>query len=88
MYKEICLFTVCLISLQEIHDTVLRLVRTADQLMHSATYDAEGIKQRLKNVDTKCEEFMHKLNTRRKNLAMSTSFFSLAQTVRLTYWMK
>ena len=66
---------------REIQETVLRLVRTADQLVHSALYDAEGIKTRLQTVDQKCEDFMLRLDTRRKNLALAINFFSLAQGV-------
>ena len=72
------------ISLQEIQDTLLRLIRTADQLIHSAHYDAEGVKKRLQQVDKTCEDFMVRLDTRRKNVALSVSFFSLAQTVSAT----
>ena len=35
---------------------MLRLVRTADQLVHSAQYDDEGVKQRLSFIDEKCEK--------------------------------
>ncbi len=69
---------------QGIHETVLRLVRTADQLIHSAHYDAEGVRQRLRKVDEKCEDFMIRLDNRRKNLALAISFFSLAQNVSTT----
>ena len=57
-------------------------MRTADQLIHSAHYDAEGVRQRLRKIDEKNEDFMLRLDTRRKNLALAISFFSLAQTVR------
>ena len=66
---------------REIQETVLRLLRTADQLVHSAHYDAEGIKKRLQIVDEKCEDFMLRLDVRRKNLALAINFFSLAQSV-------
>lgn len=59
---------------------MLRLVRTADQLVHSATYDAEGVRERLKQVDQKTENFMFRLDTRRKNLALTISFYTLAET--------
>ena len=68
-------------SWQEIQETVLRLVRTADQLIHGSNYDAEGIRQRLRKVDEKCEDFMIRLDTRRKNLMLAISFYSLTQTV-------
>ena len=56
-------------------------MRTADQLIHSAHYDAEGVRQRLRKIDEKCEDFMLRLDTRRKNLALAISFFLLAQSV-------
>ena len=68
---------------QGIQETVLRLVRTADQLIHSAHYDAEGVRQRLRKIDEKCEDFMLRLDTRRKNLALAISFFLLAQSVSI-----
>ena len=74
-----------LLFLQEIQETVLRLVRTADQLVHSAIYDAEGVKQRLKVIDEKTEDFMVRLDNRRKNLALAISFYSQALTVRTCY---
>ena len=64
---------------------MLRLLHTADQLMHSASYDAEGIKKRLDTVDKQCEDFMIKLDSRRKNLAMAINFFLLAKTVNLSF---
>ena len=69
--------------LQEIHENVLRLVRTADQLVHSDLKNAEGVRQRLKTIDDKCEQFMHKMDYRRKNVTMATQFFTLAQAVSI-----
>jgi len=62
---------------------VLRLIRTADQLVHGERADAESVRKRLQLVDSKCEAFTVRLDARRKNLAMARNFFSLAQTVRL-----
>ena len=67
--------------LKEIQETVLRLLRTADQLVHSAHYNAEGVKKRLEVVDEQCENFMFRMDSRRKNLALAIGFFSLAQMV-------
>jgi hypothetical protein len=66
---------------RDIQDTVLRLLRTADQVVHSAHSDAEGVKQRLLKIDSHCEDFMLRLETRRKNLTLAVNFFSLAKTV-------
>ena len=77
------LYLFSFLLLQEIQETVLRLVRTADQLVHSAHYDAEGVKKRLEVIDQKCEDFMHRVDNRRKNLALAINFFSLAQTVNV-----
>ena len=60
---------------------MLRLVRTADQLVHSAAYDAEGVKKRLSTIDSQTESFMGRLDYRRKNLALAISFYSQALTV-------
>jgi len=68
--------------LQDMQETVLRLIRTADQLVHSDHYDAESVKQRLKTVDEKSENFMVALDNRRRNLSLAVTFFLLAKTVR------
>lgn len=60
---------------------MLRLLHAADQLMHSGSYDADGIKKRLDTIDKQCEDFMAKMDTRRKNLGLAISFFTLAKTV-------
>lgn len=70
-----------LLNLQDIQETVLRLVRTADQLLRRTHLDAEGVRQRLQAVDEESENFMIKLDTRRKNISMAMSFFGLAETV-------
>lgn len=64
-------------------ETVLRLIRTADQLVHSDHYNAESVKERLKTVDQKSENFMVALDNRRRNLSLAVTFFLLAKTVRL-----
>jgi hypothetical protein len=61
---------------------MLRLLRTADGLLRRASVDAEGIRRRLMLVDQECEDFMVKLDNRRKNIFMAVSFFNLAETVR------
>ena len=66
---------------QDIQETVLRLVRNADQLLRRTQIDAEGVRSRLQEVDTECENFMIRLDTRRKNISMAMSFFDLAETV-------
>ena len=50
-------------------------------MVHSAHYDQEGVKQRLLLIDQKCEDFMMRLDNRRKNLTLAINFFSLANTV-------
>ena len=50
-------------------------------MVHSAHHDAEGVKQRLLVIDEKCEDFMMRLDNRRKNLTLAINFFSLAKTV-------
>jgi len=61
---------------------VLRLIRTADQLIHGDRADAESVRKRLQLVDSKCEDFTNRLDARRKNLIMARNFFALAQAVR------
>ena len=39
------------------------------------------MRQRLQAVDEESENFMNKLDTRRKNISMAMSFFGLAETV-------
>ena len=70
-----------IVYFQDIQETVLRLVRTADQLLRRTHLDAEGVRQRLQAVDEESENFMMKLDTRRKNISMTMSFFGLAETV-------
>jgi len=65
---------------REVQETILRLIRTADHLVHSDRADAESVRKRLQVIDNKCENFMTRMDTRRKNLAMSNSFFALVQT--------
>lgn len=67
---------------RDIQETVLRLVRTADQLLRRTHLDAEGVRQRLQAVDEESENFMNKLDTRRKNISMAMSFFGLAETAQ------
>ena len=61
---------------------MLRLIRTADQLIHGDRADAESVRKRLQTVDAKCEDFTTRLDARRKNLIMARNFFALAQAVR------
>ncbi|KAK3083136.1 hypothetical protein FSP39_014900 [Pinctada imbricata] len=65
---------------RQIQETVLRLVRQADQLLRRSNLDAEGVKYRLQTVDRECENFMVKLDIRRKNISQAVSFFDLAET--------
>lgn len=65
-------------------DTMLRLIRNVDQLLLRASLDAEGVRQRLQIVDAECEDFMVKLDNRRKNISSSVSFFNQAETVGVT----
>ncbi|XP_025104045.1 coiled-coil domain-containing protein 141-like isoform X3 [Pomacea canaliculata] len=65
---------------REIQENMLRLLRTADSLLRRTNIDAEGIRQRLMLVDQECENFMIKLDNRRKNIFMAVSFFNLAET--------
>ncbi|VDI56857.1 titin [Mytilus galloprovincialis] len=65
---------------KETQETVLRLVRTADQLLRRSKLDVEGVRQRLQTVDTECENFMIRLDTRRKNITMATSFFEQTES--------
>ena len=67
---------------QEIQDTVLRLVRTADQLVHSDQYrGGEAVRKRLVLVDEQSEKFMLRLDARRKNLSLAVTFYLLTKTV-------
>lgn len=75
-------YTSCLLlSFQTVQENVLHLVRTADQLLRRSSMDAEGVRQRLKTVDLECENFQYQLDNRRKNIALSQSFFNQAQSV-------
>ncbi|XP_060064415.1 titin-like, partial [Ylistrum balloti] len=65
---------------KHIQQTVVRLVRDADQLLRRANMDAEGVRRRLQTVDRECEDFRNKLDTRRKNIMMAASFFDQAET--------
>ena len=69
------------LSIQEIQETIIRLIRTADQLAHSAHYDSEGVRSRLTQVDSQCEDFLLRMDARRKNVALAVTFFHLSQTV-------
>ena len=60
---------------------MLRLIRTADQLIHGDRTDAESVRKRLQLVDGKCEDFTMRLDARRKNLVMARNFFAHAQVV-------
>ena len=64
---------------------MLRLIRTADQLIHGDRADAESVRKRLQMVDGKCEEFTVKLDARRKNLVMARNFFAHAQAVCICF---
>ena len=80
-FFEVLLAPVFVKIFQDIQETVLRLVRTADQLLRRTHLDAEGVRQRLQAVDEESENFMIKLDTRRKNISTAMSFFGLAETV-------
>jgi len=69
---------------QEIQETVLRLIRTADQLIHGDRADAEAVRKRLQLIDKKCEDFTVRLDARRKNLVMARNFFAHAQAVSIS----
>ena len=60
---------------------MLRLIRTADQLIHGDRTDADSVRKRLQLVDGKCEDFTMRLDARRKNLVMARNFFAHAQAV-------
>ncbi|XP_046554795.1 uncharacterized protein LOC124264120 [Haliotis rubra] len=68
------------IQARDMQDTMLRLIRNVDQLLLRASLDAEGVRQRLQIVDAECEDFMVKLDNRRKNISSSVSFFNQAET--------
>jgi len=64
---------------------VLRLIRTADQLVHGERADADSVRKRLQTVDSRCEQFTMRLDDRRKNLVMARNFFAHAQAVSATH---
>lgn len=70
--------------LQQVQENVLRLVRKADQLLRRTNLDAEGVRQRLQTVDHECENFMVRLDTKRKNISMALSFFDLVEKALTT----
>lgn len=65
---------------------MLRLVRNADQLLRRTHLDAEGVRSRLQEVDTECEKFMNKIDSRRKNITMAVSFFDMSETVSADWY--
>lgn len=70
--------------LQQVQENVLRLVRKADQLLRRTNLDAEGVRQRLQTVDHECENFMVRLDNKRKNISMALSFFDLVEKALTT----
>ncbi|XP_074642495.1 uncharacterized protein LOC141899810 [Tubulanus polymorphus] len=68
---------------REVQETVLRLIRTANQILHSTSLDADEIKERLRMIDERSENFMIQLDTRRRNLSLAGSFFKQAHAAIL-----
>ena len=65
-----------------IQGELLQLVRTSDQLSHTANVDVTSLRQRLQAVDELAQDFMLRMDARRKNIATAINFYRLASKVR------
>lgn len=66
-----------------IQGDLLKLVRTADQLSHTANVDVTSLRHRLRAVDELAQDFMIRMDARRRNIATAINFYRLSAQVIL-----
>lgn len=59
----------------------MKLVRTSEQLSHTGDLDTSVLRQKLQSVDNLAEDFMLRMDARRKNIAMAINFYTLSSKV-------
>lgn len=64
-----------------IQGELLQLVRTSEQLSHTANVDVSSLRQRLQAVDDLAQDFMIKMDDRRKCITTAINFYRLASQV-------
>lgn len=62
---------------------LLQLVRTSEQLSHTASVDVSSLRQRLQAVDDLAQNFMMRMDERRKCIATAIRFYRLVSQVSL-----
>lgn len=65
-----------------IQGELLQLVRTSDQLSHTANVDVTSLRHKLQAVDDLAQDFMLRMDARRRNIATAINFYRLAANVR------
>lgn len=60
---------------------MFKVIRNGDQLIHAGHPNSPEIQQKTEAMAEHCENFMQRLDDRRRNVAMSLAFFKSAQTV-------
>lgn len=68
-----------------IQGELLQLVRTSDQLSHTANLDVSSVRQRLQAVDSLAQDFMLRMDDRRKSINTAIKFYRLASQVCVDY---
>ncbi len=78
MYSDgwICLF-------QEIQASVDRLLRSAEQVAHSDPASTDRLRSQTRAINTLCENFMQRLDERRRLLQETLDFYNNALVVRI-----
>lgn len=66
-----------------IQGELLQLVRTSDQLSHTANVDVSSLRQRLQAVDELAQDFTMRMDDRRKCITTAINFYKLAYQVRV-----
>lgn len=64
-----------------IQGELLQLVRTSDQLVHTANVDVTSLRHRLQAVDELAQDFMLRMDARRRNIATAINFYRFAAQV-------
>jgi len=64
-----------------IQGELLKLVRTSEQLSHTSNIDMASLRKRLQGVDELAQDFMLRMDARRKNIATAINFYRLAAKV-------
>lgn len=65
-----------------IQGELLQLVRTSEQLSHTTDVDITTLRQRLQGIDDLAQDFMLRMDARRRNIATAINFYRLAAKVR------